>query len=419
MGHSPITTNLKPASCLKASAMEEIDCDVLVVGCGPAGSSTAKAAATEGARTIAIDRKQEIGTPVRCGEAVGESLLGLIDFEIPEKTIAWNIEGALFFTDGWRIANTSQYWRGRVLERKLFDKWLACEASRAGARVSAKTNLVDFSKDEKGFTAVVEGTKNAEIRAEILVAADGTDSTILRKIGEYAERLPAKELGIVAEYEASNVRLENPSFFQFFMTELAENGYAYVFPKGRDVCNVGVALRNSRRNPQESLNEFIAEHPLVRHQFKEAGIVEVKGGGVSVAGPSEKPYSGNILIVGNAAAQNLAHVAEGIIPSMICGGIAGRAAAEAGMKGVSAGKLYANELKKHALWREFQAALAIKKNIDFVLRADLDAGKKRLLSLLLFSEAISPVGEGVFSKTEGEIAESANRENRFIEVRRA
>jgi len=57
-----------------------IECDVLVVGAGPAGSSAARAAAMNGAKTIFIDKKEEIGKPVQCAEGIGEDLFSYLPF---------------------------------------------------------------------------------------------------------------------------------------------------------------------------------------------------------------------------------------------------------------------------------------------------------------------------------------------------
>ena len=44
--------------------------DVIVVGAGPAGSSTAKSAAKAGLDVLLVDSKIEIGVPVKCGEFI-------------------------------------------------------------------------------------------------------------------------------------------------------------------------------------------------------------------------------------------------------------------------------------------------------------------------------------------------------------
>ncbi|MCK4438829.1 FAD-dependent oxidoreductase, partial [Candidatus Bathyarchaeota archaeon] len=42
--------------------------DVIVVGAGPAGSATAKAAAERGLDVLLVERELEIGVPDKCGE---------------------------------------------------------------------------------------------------------------------------------------------------------------------------------------------------------------------------------------------------------------------------------------------------------------------------------------------------------------
>jgi digeranylgeranylglycerophospholipid reductase len=46
------------------------DYDVVIVGAGPAGSMTAKWAAKGGAKVLMIEKRQEIGSPGRCGEGI-------------------------------------------------------------------------------------------------------------------------------------------------------------------------------------------------------------------------------------------------------------------------------------------------------------------------------------------------------------
>ena len=45
-------------------------CDVVVVGAGPAGSTAARTAAEAGLDVVLLEKRQEIGEPVRCAEGL-------------------------------------------------------------------------------------------------------------------------------------------------------------------------------------------------------------------------------------------------------------------------------------------------------------------------------------------------------------
>ncbi len=108
-----------------------MDCDVLIVGAGPAGCAAGASSAKRGARTLVIDRKKEIGTPVQCGEVVSASLLKQSGLRLPPAAIAYRQDFTRFVLDRkWTLDNRSPYWKGVTVERKMFDKFLAEEAAR-------------------------------------------------------------------------------------------------------------------------------------------------------------------------------------------------------------------------------------------------------------------------------------------------
>ncbi|HPP45729.1 MAG TPA: FAD-dependent oxidoreductase, partial [Methanomassiliicoccaceae archaeon] len=62
--------------------MRTIECDVVVVGAGPAGSMTAKWAALGGADVVMIEKRPEIGSPIRCGEGISRSWLDRVGITV-------------------------------------------------------------------------------------------------------------------------------------------------------------------------------------------------------------------------------------------------------------------------------------------------------------------------------------------------
>jgi digeranylgeranylglycerophospholipid reductase len=96
---------------------------------------------------------------------------------------------------------------GYVLERKLFDRALADAAAIAGAEVQVKTRATGLIIEDgyvKGITAMHLGCEEVEIRADIVIGADGIES----KIGRWAgidTTLPPSEINTCAQFLVADI----------------------------------------------------------------------------------------------------------------------------------------------------------------------------------------------------------------------
>ena len=102
--------------------------DVVSVGAGPAGSTVARMAAEAGLNVLLVEKRQEIGSPVRCAEGVGHDLL--MPFIAPDRRwISAEVTGAQLKVSGSDYNETleAEGGRGYVLERRVFDRVLAEE----------------------------------------------------------------------------------------------------------------------------------------------------------------------------------------------------------------------------------------------------------------------------------------------------
>ena len=309
--------------------MEWQNCDVLVVGCGPAGSGAGRAAAESGARTIVIDRKREIGTPVQCGEIIGRSVLAMTDIDIPRYAQCCEQKYTRFIVDRKvQIDNHETYWQSVTVERKLFDKFLAEKAARSGAAVQSDTRLLSIEKDGDDISScqlMVRGEK-LEVEPKIVIAADGVHSTVSKLLGKELFSQGSVARGV--EYEmVSRKRL--PPCMQIFLEPEIGLGYGWIIPKGPFRANVGLGIVGGKVSRRGALTDWIGSHPIVSQYFDSEKILEVKTGDAPVPGFLGGPSSGNVLFTGDAAGQTLAFVGEGIMPSYICGTVAGRVAAAA------------------------------------------------------------------------------------------
>src|SRR5437016_7357726 len=126
--------------------------DVVVVGAGPSGSMTARYAAAGGCRTLLIEKRQEIGSPVRCGEGLARHFVEDTKMPFDQKWVGREVKGAKIFSPNGTELTIEEAHAGNevgiVLERDAFDKAVAKEAAKAGADIWLKTTATAVVKDD-------------------------------------------------------------------------------------------------------------------------------------------------------------------------------------------------------------------------------------------------------------------------------
>jgi len=315
--------------------------DVVVVGAGPGGSSVSKTLAELGFSVLMLEKRQEIGAPKRCGEGLTMNTVAILG-KIPQECIRQRIDGAKLYAPNGNdvLVELDKEGGGYIIERKVFDKWLAARASGAGATVIAHAEATGVLKEGEQITGVkilVDGEEEREVRAKVVVAADGVESTIARKAGlNTTNTLINLDSGY--QYEMSNLQLETESkIILYFGNEIAPRGYVWIFPKGHDIANVGIGTAMAQKPAKWYLDKFIREHPEI---FGQASILEVNSGGIPVGGFLKNMVLDGFLVVGDAAHQVNPIHGGGMKEATIAGEMAGKVIAKAIEKGdVSAAAL--------------------------------------------------------------------------------
>ncbi|MFH1101795.1 MAG: NAD(P)/FAD-dependent oxidoreductase [Methanobacteriota archaeon] len=300
--------------------------DVVVVGSGPAGSVTAGYAAKAGANVLILERRTEVGVPVLCGEGISKNV---DNFEMLKGTTRWianKMDGARIYSpDGTRVtlaAERAGNETGYVTYRDIFDQTLAQTAMKWGAELQLNTNVTGLLM-EKGRIAGVTAQhfdEKIEINADIIVGADGVESRVGRWAGIKTTLKPI-DLETCAQYMLTNVDVEK-EFCHFYVgKKYAPGGYVWIFPKAKDVANVGIGVLASLSESGLALrllDTFIASHPGLKH----GQPLRLLAGADPVAEPVESVRD-HLVLVGDAARQVDPITGGGLTMSLEGGKIAG------------------------------------------------------------------------------------------------
>jgi electron transfer flavoprotein-quinone oxidoreductase len=181
--------------------------DCIVVGAGPAGSAAALQLARDGLDVVLLERgSRPGGKNVMSGILVTDTLAELIpDFgdRAPlERRITSGYAMHYLTSDAVVSLPTLRDYRQPPQQppyftvfRSAFDAWFAQEAARSGAELFTST-LVEDLLWEEGRVAGVR-TVRGDLRARVVIGADGVHSTVAEKSGLRARLRPA-EVSLIA-----------------------------------------------------------------------------------------------------------------------------------------------------------------------------------------------------------------------------
>lgn len=299
--------------CYKGDDMKfEDSFDVVIVGAGPAGLKCGLELAKKNIRVLIVDRKQQIGTPKRCGEGLSERWFKYLE-DIP-KTGDWikqKITGVYLFSPSKKMLKIDTESIGRIgyiIERQQFEKRLAEAAIKYGAKIMLRTNVTNLIIENGYVRGIVAKYFDEEIKikSKIVIAADGVDSRIPRMAGINTAMNPY-EFASSFQYEMVNVELYDPNYIEiYFSSKYAPGGYVWIFPKGKGIANVGLGVRNAERSAKEYLDMFILDNI---DRFKNSSPIEINAGVVPVTKPIDKLVTNGLIVIGDSA--RMAHPLHG------------------------------------------------------------------------------------------------------------
>ncbi len=298
------------------SERREVDADVIVVGAGPAGASTAWFLASQGADVLLLDRARfprdkicseylspqgsrilhAMGVLAKVEDAGAAQLAGMMVRAPSGQSFRGHFAGAHGFR-GFRDS-------GLALRRTILDSILLDQARAAGARVREDNRVVDLVRDGAGRVSdvvVSDGTgQRTTIGARLVVGADGLRSIVSRRLGLARRSRWPSRIALVAHYSGV------AGMGQLGEMHVDRSGYLGLAHVGGGLINVAIVVPVSRAKElagarAEFFEEWIDDRPHLRERFACARQVTPVRATGPFASAVRRAWAPGAAVVGDAA----------------------------------------------------------------------------------------------------------------------
>jgi digeranylgeranylglycerophospholipid reductase len=304
------------------------ECDVLIVGGGPAGLAAAEAAAKLNARTVVLERQNEIGYPVHTSG--GSWISDMKALAIPEN-LYHQITKVMFVSPHREVPLYYNPAVACVLDVRGVYQHLAGRAIASGASLRVRHTVETTIMDNGRILGVIAKNHVSE-RISVLASVTIDASGFSRHIGVRTEIGEAyHRYGYGAEYDLYAPNYPQDELFLIMGSKYAPRGYAWAFPRGngRVRLGVGVLHPDCDDDARVYLDSIVRDLPQLSDKFKDASPIEYHTGLFPSEGPLDLFSSDGLLLAGDAGGHGSTLVGEGIRFAIYSGQMAGSVAAEA------------------------------------------------------------------------------------------
>jgi electron transfer flavoprotein-quinone oxidoreductase len=335
--------------------------DVIVVGAGPAGVTAAYVLAKAGLDVIMLERGPYPGSKNTFGGILYTPVLNrLIPNFWETAPMERHMKGLEVFLISENNAvsvkvqseehNKPPYNNSFTVSRSKFDRWYAGKAEEAGAMLIPETVVDDFIWENNKIVGVKARREHGEIYADVVIAADGVNSTLAEKAKLRRNYVPRQmAVGMKEVIELPRAVIEDR--FNLSGSEgveikfMAGDATMGIWGGGNIYTNLEslslvawIALKPAmeRRIKITDLFEHFKNHPFVKNYIRGGKTVEYQAHLAPDGGYDFTPkyYADGLLVAGDAARfLNASIHYEGTNFAMASGEAAAKAVLEAKKKG--------------------------------------------------------------------------------------
>lgn len=300
--------------------------DAAIVGAGPGGSVAAQRLAAAGFHVVLLE-KDGFPRDKSCGDGVtSEGLEVLQRCGLGDWAAGFPVMPALRLSSPGGLILDIPFARegkeivGRLIPRRLMDALMAQKALEAGAELRQNCMVRNVRID--GQQGAMLQTNNGEVKARLLILAEGSAGVLGRRLGLTRE---GPELSAVRQYLTGDSGPEDRLEIHFQAGILP--GYNWIFPVGGGRVNIGSGTYTSRVrrgeiNLQRELQRFMADPITEGRLLRTEPDGPVRGHPLRTQLIDQRAHAERVLAVGDAAGLVGPFSGVGIAPALRSGEMA-------------------------------------------------------------------------------------------------
>jgi electron transfer flavoprotein-quinone oxidoreductase len=262
--------------------------DAIVVGAGPSGNTAAYTMAKAGLKVLQIERGEYPGSKnvqgaILYADALEKVIPDFRDDAPLERHVieqrVWVLDDTSFVGTHYRSDdyNKPPYNRYTII-RAQFDKWFSSKVREAGALLICETTVEELLMDGERCVGVRCDRQGGEVYADVVILADGVNSTLARKAGFHGElkagnvALAVKEILFLPEeviQQRFNIKDEEGVVIEMMGTVtdgMVGTGFLYTNKESLTIgvgCMLGDFKKNPNRTTPYALLERLKQHPSI------------------------------------------------------------------------------------------------------------------------------------------------------------